>query len=366
MMSKESTVPKTSARRSSMVRRPGFWAVVAAAVVVFAGAVIALLNALVYSPEAAAKEYLDALRAGDGATAMALSEGYLADDAPDTISTVLLDGEPLAAAAAILEDAEIDSIETAVPDSYRDPEVTQRVVEIRFLDADDQPQTTSLVVDKTGTSWGFFSDWQLHPVPLQQVQLLPTQMPENSKADEPVAHVHHEPTPLLGNNGTPATLAAFAPTFIELEYEGTYLEVKEPAHLAVTDVLAPGASVEFTFEVDVTQAVDDAITEEVQNQLERCTEQTVLKPAGCPFGYETPHRVVPDTVSWSLDVPDVQYSWNDSEPTIDWVMATAQLSAQEIHIGTGQQSAVDYEEIFEMSADLELTPEHIRVRPDWQ
>ena len=54
------------------------------------------------------------------------------------------------------------------------------------------------------------------------------------------------------------------------------------------------------------------------------------------------------------------------DTAIDRVMATAHLSAQEIHIGTGQQSAVDYEEVFEMSADLELTPEYIRVRPNWQ
>ena len=359
-------MPNTAAGRPPVVRRPGFWALIAAGVLVLAGAIIIFLNSTVYNPESAAEEYVEALRAGDGATAMAVSQGYLAEDAPETISTVLLDGEPLAAASAMLEQAEIESVDAEVPDSYREPETTQRVVEIRYRDGTDQPQTTSLVVDKVGTSWGVFNEWQLHPLPLQQIELLPTQMPDNSKADEPVAHVHDEPTPLLGTNGAPATLAAFAPAVIELEYDGTYLEVEEPVHFAVTDVLAAGARVEFGFEVNLTQAVDEAITEEVQRQLQRCTQQTVLKPAGCPFGYETANRVVPDSVAWSIDVPDVQYSWEDSEPAIERVMATAHLSAQEIHIGTGQQSAVDYEEVFEMSADLELTPEYIRVRPNWQ
>jgi len=359
-------VSKTSAERSSLMQRPGFWAIIAAAVVIVAAAVIALLNSRVYNPESAVEPYVEALVAGDGATAMALSQGYLADDAPESISTVLLDGDALAAAAAMLEDADISVTDAEVPESYRDPELTQRVVEIGYHDADNEPQATQVVVNKTGTSWGFFNEWELHPMPLQQIQLKPTQMPEGAKADEPVAHIHDEPTPLLGTNGDLATLAAFAPTVIELEYQGTYLEVPEPVQFAVTDVLAPGANMELTFDVELTQAVDDAITEGVQQQLQRCTQQTVLKPAGCPFGYETPHRVVPDSVSWSIDVPDVQYSWEDSEPTIDWVMATAQLTAQEIHIGTGEQSAVDYEEVFEMSADLELTPEYIRVRPDWQ
>ena len=47
-------------------------------------------------------------------------------------------------------------------------------------------------------------------------------------------------------------------------------------------------------------------------------------------------------------------------------MATAVLNAQEIDIGSGQQSEVRYEEPFEMTAQLELTPENLRVRPDWQ
>ena len=238
-------MPTTATQRPPVVRRPGFWALIAAGVLVLAGAVIVFLNSTVYNPESAAEEYVEALRAGDGATAMAVSQGYLADDAPATISTVLLDGEPLAAASAMLEDAEIESVDAEVPESYQDPETTQRVVEIRYQDGADQPQTTSLVVNKTGTSWGVFNEWQLHPLPLQQIELHPTQMPDNAKADEPVAHIHNAPTPLLGTNGAPATLAAFAPALIELEYEGTYLEVDEPAHFAVTDVLAAGASTEF-------------------------------------------------------------------------------------------------------------------------
>lgn len=356
----------TTSIQRPVFARPGFWGMMAVAILVCAGAVITLLNTLVYNPEAAVEEYVDALRSGDGAAAMTVSKGYLAEDAPDTVSTVMLDGDTLAASAAVLESAEIVTVDAEVPESFRAADLTQRVVEIRYRDAEDQIRATSVVVDKVGSSWLFFNVWELHPMPLQQVELEPSQMPDHAKDDEPVAHVHDAATPLLGTDGSAATLLAFAPSLIELEYHGTYLEVAEPEQFMVHDVLAAGASVDFEFNVDLTQAVDDAITEEVQEQLQRCTQQQVLKPAGCPFGYETTNRVVPDSVSWSVDVPEVEYSWEDSEPDIDRIMATAVLNAQEIDIGSGQQSAIRHEEVFELPAELELTPENIQVRPTWQ
>lgn len=347
-------------------QRPSFWGIVAAGVVFVAAAVIAILNAVVYNAESAVKEYVAALQAGAGDTAMAVSKAYLAEDAPENISTVLLDGEALAASAAPLDDAEIVAVDSEVPESFRDDDLTQQVVEIRYRDSEDNTRATSVVVDKTSTSWLFFDRWEMHPTPLQQLELAPSRMPDGSKADEPVAHIYEQATPLLGEDGAPAVVAAFAPSIIELEYHGTYLEAAEPQYHAVTDVLAAGATAEFGFQVELTSAVDDAINREVQQQLERCTSQTVLKPTGCPFGYETTNRVVPETVSWSIGMPEVQYSWNASEPAIDRIMATAELSAQEVDIGSGQQAATDYEEVFEMSADLELTPENLRVSPDWQ
>lgn len=355
---------KTSAYQS-VIQRPSFWGLVAAGLLLAAAAVITLLNRFVYSAESAVEDYVEALGNGDGATAIALSQAYLADDAPADISTILLDGQALSQSANLLKDAKIVAVDAEVPESFRDPALTQRVVEIRYQDASEETLSTAIVVDKVSTSWLFFNDWQLHPMPLQQIELAPSRMPENSKADEPVAQVYGARTPLLGDDGGPAVLAAFAPSVIELEYHGTYLEAAEPETFIVSDVLAAGATMEFGFDVELTSAVDEAIHEEVQQQLQRCTNQTVLMPAGCPFGYETANRVVPDSVSWSIGSPEIDYSWNDSEPEIDRIMATAELSAQEIDIGSGERSATDYEEAFELSADLELTPENLTVRPDW-
>lgn len=349
-----------------LTARPGFWGVVIGSLLVVAAIVITVLNALVYNAQAAVEEYVAALVSGDGATATALAQAHLSSDAPETISTVLLDGEPLAAAAEMLSDAEIVAVDTEVPQSFLDDSVTQQVVEIRYSDPADGEHVTPVVVDRVGTSWLFFSQWRLHPMPLQQIELTPAQMPDNAKADEPVAHVHGQATPLLGTNGSPATLASFTPALISLEYAGTYLEIPQTEYFVVHDVLPAGATVDFAFDVQLTQQVDDAITQEVQEELQRCTQQQVLQPTGCPFGYQTTNRVVPDSVAWSINVPEVQYSWDDSEPSIDRIMATAVLNAQEIDIGSGQQTEVRHEAPFEMTAQLELTPEYIRVRPDWQ
>lgn len=358
-------MPKPSAT-SSVLQRPGFWGIVTAGLVVLAACVVALLNAFVYNAESAVEDYIEALRAGEGDRAMAISGAYLAEDAPEDISTVLLDGDALAESARFLKGAEVTTVDAEVPTSFRDETLTQRVVEIRYTDGSDDSHSTAMVVDKTSTSWLVFNNWELSPMPLQQVELAPSRMPEDASADKPVAHVYDKPTPLLGEDDQPATMAAFAPSAIELEYHGTYLEATQPQYYVVNDVLAPGATTEFAFPVDLTQAVDEAINQEVQQQLQRCTSQAVLKPAGCPFGYETTNRVLPESVSWSIEVPEVQYSWNDSQPVIDRIMATAELSAQEVDIGSGQQTATDYDEVFEMSADLELTPENLRVSPDWE
>src|SRR5699024_4882863 len=112
----------------------------------------------------------------------------------------------------------------------------------------------------------------------------------------------------------PAVLAAFAPSVIELEYHGTYLEAAEPETFIVSDVLAAGATMEFGFDVELTSAVDEAIHEEVQQQLQRCTNQTVLMPAGCPFGYETGKRVGAGSGFRSIRSPGIGFSLDGSRP----------------------------------------------------
>lgn len=143
-------MPKTSAHQS-VIQRPGFWGIVAVGLLIAAAAVIALLNRFVYSPESAVEDYVEALGDGDGATAIALSHAYLADDAPTNSSTILLDGQALSQSAKMLKDADIVAVDAEVPESFRNPNLTQRVVEIRYQDAAEKNRVTTIVVDKAST-----------------------------------------------------------------------------------------------------------------------------------------------------------------------------------------------------------------------
>src|SRR5699024_11434752 len=87
LLPKETLVSKTSAYQS-VIQRPSFWGLVAAGLLLAAAAVITVLNRFVYSAESAVEDYVEALGNGDGATAIALSQAYLADDAPADISTI--------------------------------------------------------------------------------------------------------------------------------------------------------------------------------------------------------------------------------------------------------------------------------------
>src|SRR5699024_5484689 len=125
-MSKESTVSTTSIQRP-VFARPGFWGMLAVAILVCAGAVITLLNMLVDRTESDVDECVYALGACDGAADNTVSKGYLAEDAPDTVSTVMLDGETLVVSAAVLESAEIVTVDAELPESFRAADLTQRV-----------------------------------------------------------------------------------------------------------------------------------------------------------------------------------------------------------------------------------------------
>src|SRR5699024_11359709 len=130
LLPKETLVSKTSAYQS-VIQRPSFWGLVAAGLLLAAAAVITLLNRFVYSAESAVEDYVEALGNGDGATAIALSKAYLADDAPADSSTILLDGRARWQGADLLKDAKIVAADTEIPQTFRAPSLRQRVGQTR-------------------------------------------------------------------------------------------------------------------------------------------------------------------------------------------------------------------------------------------
>src|SRR5699024_3333952 len=68
----------------------------------------------------------------------------------------------------------------------------------------------------------------------------------------------------------------------------------------------------------------EKVSKQLNKELDKCTEQEVLQPTGCPFGYQISDRVSgkPD---WSID----SYPEISIEPGSDsWVIPESPASAQ--------------------------------------
>ncbi|WHS35585.1 hypothetical protein [Auritidibacter ignavus] len=384
-MSSHSTAPTPSSphagyRPHSKPSRAGWWWLAAAGAVLVAGAVaVVALNATVFSAAQPVKQYLKALANGDGATAMELSQAYLTDedgepvdsgDNPRGVSTALLDGQPLIDTQAGLGEPtiEVDS-DAEIPAEFRRDDLHQTVVRLSY---DQQQDPTLFVVDRHGRDWLVFDRWQMHPLPLHEVHVASDGFPAGSRIDHPTGTINSAEVPLLGEASeqhlsTP--VATFVPAQLTVDYHGTYVAADQSVTHTLTDNTPPSADQTQTLELDLelTEQVTEKVQEEVSQELTHCTDQQVLQPSGCPFGYSTVNRVDPDSIEWSLlESPEVMYTDEPGSPGIERIEAIAQLEVDETDVGTGEQSRTEYQQPFMLEANLRLTPEHIEVTLHWQ
>lgn len=94
---------------------------------------------------------------------------------------------------------------------------------------------------------------------------------------------------------------------LELSHSSRYVRATPVAASA-----SPGRITETTVDAQPTPAFTSAVQKQVDGFLDRCAEQHVLQPAGCPFGVEIDDRVQGDP-SWSIDTyPDVRLQAGDT------------------------------------------------------
>lgn len=94
---------------------------------------------------------------------------------------------------------------------------------------------------------------------------------------------------------------------LELRHDSRYVRASPVAASA-----SPGRITETTVDAQPTRAFTSAVQKQVDGFLDRCAEQHVLQPAGCPFGVEIDDRVQGDP-SWSIDTyPDVRLQAGDA------------------------------------------------------
>lgn len=245
---------------------------------VLVGGVVAA-NATVLSASAFVRTYLDLVARGDAAGALALP-GVRLDGAQRT----LLDRRAMPG----LEEVEITGEEADAAGVHR---VTAEWV------SDGRAGRSTFQVERSGSRLGLFPRWRFAVTPL-------------AVADLTVQHdLRYRVGGILANTpgreaaaGTAARLALFTPGRYVLEHETTYLEA-DPLELLVAE---PGE--EFAVELDVraNERFREQVDAQVREYLDRCAEQTVLMPSGCPFGLEVTNRIESEP-SWSIaEYPEIE------------------------------------------------------------
>ncbi|MEW1981365.1 hypothetical protein AB0333_10595 [Citricoccus sp. NPDC079358] len=370
-------------RRRTLGPAWAWWGGGAAVALVAGGIAIATVNTTVYSPEAQVEDYLAALAAGEGGTAVALASGDTPELAPGT-ATDLLQGEPLISGMAALGELTVSPGEDT-------PEGRSAEVLVGYT-VDGEEHSTTFTVEKTGRDWLFFDRWRLAEVPVQSVQVAPTQVPTEAASGPLTATVNGVEAPLVTEQGeTPGrSFAVLPPMVVEAGFESTYLQA-EPARLIVdhtaaagsdgsngsdnatgteADTAAPSAeSLTLNLPLEYTDAVSAEVNEQLDRFLAGCTEQKVLNPAGCPMGYDTVNRIPPESIAWSL-AGDPQAGVHElpaegDDPTaVAPLEAEAILSLSEIDLMTGEQRTVEHREPFTLEADLTVTPDVVRYTPN--
>ncbi|GAA1183577.1 hypothetical protein [Nesterenkonia xinjiangensis] len=312
----------------------------------------------VYSTEAIAENYWEALRAGDGSAAVGMFSSLpelnaavpqaqsvvlsAADEDEDPADEDPADEDPGESpdedtgddsdepatedeAGDTDEDTEEDADTDEVPDEDRlalgsvdsvllDGEalrhsagqleglsITERSdgADLAFT-VDGEPHESHVPMSREGSSWLFFDDWKLEPEALTEVQL---SVPAAELGGIGQIEVNEQPVNLHEDG---ATLAAFVPSVIDVDIDSDWLSGS-----AREVVVADGEhSVEIDLEASETAA--QLLHDEVEEYLTSCADQQVLMPSGCPMGVQTPNSVDASTISWEMPDPaDIALTFDD-------------------------------------------------------
>jgi len=140
---------------------------------------------------------------------------------------------------------------------------------------------------------------------------------------------------------------------LPLEHDSRYLSSGQ-----VATSPEPGARTETTVDAQPTPAFTRAVQKEVDGFLDSCAKQTVLQPAGCPFGAVIDDRVQGDP-RWSMvTYPVVRLAAGDTGWTGERTVGVAHLDATVQSLFDGTVSKRSEDEPFAMSLS------NVTIRPD--
>ncbi|KRE79199.1 hypothetical protein [Arthrobacter sp. Soil763] len=306
-----------------------------------AGAVVAvnLVNNSIASPQQPVREYLDALRKGEGEKALGLLHASVPQSNP-----AMLDGEALKTATARITDVKFGDAE--------DRGGNQAMVPIDYT-IDGNRLHTEFLLQSSGTQWLFFHDWSFVPAALPVVDVTVVNSSQASLNGVPV----NMPD---GRN----SFAVFYPGEYEASLDDQYFAA--PATKAtVTSRDMPSAPLNL-----LTQATDglkDAVSAKVKEFLDGCAEQAdkrqQLQPA-CPFYHATNNRVVDGTIDWSIaDYPAVSIEPFGGRWVVAPLDGKARIKARQVDLFTGAVTELNAVHDFSFTTRLDITGDTVKLTP---
>lgn len=346
-------VENTTRRRRSLGFDLTALAVVGALLLAALGAGVVIMYQQLYSPAAFVMRYLDLLGDGDAADALAVpgvkidSHGLSSARLPTTAHDALLRRDALAP----LTDIELVSSE------QRDG-VTHVTVS---YSAGPHEGTSTFQVEQHG--WiGVAPAWRFAQSPLAVIDLTvrgAMQFEVNGfdldKRQVSVDGVDADPL-------APVSLLVFSPGLYSLAVETPISTSPGVAVLSDT----PAADIPVDLQTEPTPEFIDVVQEKVEGFLTSCTEQEVLQPTGCPFGWFVRNRIV-DLPKWSMTTqPEISVVPDGPNWAIERTKAVAHIEVDIQDIGTGAISHWDEDVPFFITGEIDILPDgtaSIQVSP---
>lgn len=312
----------------------GLMLAVAAAIVA-----VNVVNDTVASPQQPVREYMEALKAGDGGRALGLLQAAVPPS-----NAAMLDGPALQTAASRVAGISIGEAEER-PDA--------RVMVPMEYTIDGSRLRTEFLLKKTGTEWLFFNTWAFVPSRLPTIDITIVNASEATVNGVDVNMPN-------GRN----SFAVFYPGEYEATVDGQYFSA--PAIRAtVTARDAPVAPLNL-----LTQATDKLktdVTAKVKEFLDGCAAQAAeeqkLQP-DCPFYYASNNRVLDGSIKWSVtEYPNVSIEPFDGRWVVAPLDGKAKVEALQQNLFTGAWYPLDEEVDFSFTTRLDVAGDTVRVTP---
>lgn len=253
------------------------WGVAFGLLLVAFAATVIVLNSTVFAASGYVSAYLHSLQRHDIAAIMAMPGVEADSDASDA----LLRRDALATLTKVqlIDDEDRGGGEHHVTFGYR---------------VGGESARTTFVVQHTGPRLGVFNAWEFVESPLSVVTVVPRNTVE--------FQVNGIPVVAAEGAGVGNPFQVLVPGAYTFDHESLYLEAEE----TTVPITATHRSEEFVLTVQATSEFEQAVEDELAAYLDRCAQEQVLQPTGCPFGKPITNRIATPP-QWSIaDYPSVE------------------------------------------------------------